>query len=413
MPEPSGTPDSALSAQVAAHRARFEAAMDDDFNTPQALGALFDLAAAPLHGPGSGGPGRWRAGQSVLAGARQLVALARVLGLLEEPAGQRPDIAQEMRARIEELISRRVEARRRRDFSEADRVRNELQTMGVVLEDTRDGTTWKLSDVTHPGDETEAPLFGRHPVLELLRAESRRVDEVAILADGRGPALQDLLSLARRRGVKIAFRTRDQLTAIAGTPHHQGVVARVAAASYADVDDLLAEAAERAEPAFVLALDQVQDPRNLGAILRSAEATGAHGVILPKHHSAGLTPAAAKSGAGAAEWLRVARVSNLVQALEALKKSGIWVIGTVVRDGLPPWSVDLTSAGVPGPWGRGHRLEAAGRSDLRLPGQPADEGPAWSDERLGGRGRHVLRGVAPARSGWTGCAKRVTGAKSP
>ena len=119
--------------------------------------------------------------------------------------------------------------------------------------------------MTREGPESEAPLFGRHPVLELLRAESRRVDEIAILADGRGPALQELLSLARRRGVKIAFRTRDQLTAIAGTPHHQGVVARVAAVSYADVDDLLAEAAERAEPAFVLALDQVQDPRNLGA----------------------------------------------------------------------------------------------------------------------------------------------------
>jgi len=195
--------------------------------------------------------------------------------------------------------------------------------------------------VTSPGSEIEAPLFGRHPVLELLRAESRRVDEIAILADGRGPALQELLTLAKRRGVKVSFRTRDQLSAMAGTPHHQGVVARVAAASYADLDDLTAVAAERAEPAFLLALDQVQDPRNLGALIRSAEVTGAHGVVLSKHHSAGLTPAAAKAGAGAAEWVKVARVANLVQALEALKKSGVWIVGTSLRGGLTPWAVDL------------------------------------------------------------------------
>src|SRR5215472_16234647 len=98
----------------------------------------------------------------------------------------------------------------------------------------------------------EAPLFGRHPVLELLRAESRRVEEIAILAQGRGPALQDLLTLAKRLGVKVSLRTREQLTAIAGTPHHQGVVARVAGGSYAELDDLLAVAAERDEPPFLV-----------------------------------------------------------------------------------------------------------------------------------------------------------------
>lgn len=180
-------------------------------------------------------------------------------------------------------------------------------------------------------------------MLELLRAESRRMDELAILAHGRSPALQELLTLARSRGVKVSFRTRDQLTAMAGTPHHQGVVARVAAASYADLDSLLAVPSERAEPAFLLALDRVQDPRNLGTVLRSAEATGAHGVILSKHHSAGLTPAAAKSATGAAEWVRVARVTNLVQSLEALKKEGVWIFGTVTSGGVPPWAADLST----------------------------------------------------------------------
>jgi 23S rRNA (guanosine2251-2'-O)-methyltransferase len=188
----------------------------------------------------------------------------------------------------------------------------------------------------------EAPVFGRHPVLELLRADSRRVEEIAILAEGRGPALHDLLTLAKSRGVKVSFRSRDQLSAMAGTPHHQGVVARVAGASYASLADLLARPAALGEPAFFLALDQVQDPRNLGAILRSAEVTGVHGVILPKHHSAGLTGAAAKSAVGAVELVPVAREGNLVRCLETLKAEGIWVMGTVTERGMAPWDVDLT-----------------------------------------------------------------------
>jgi 23S rRNA (guanosine2251-2'-O)-methyltransferase len=214
----------------------------------------------------------------------------------------------------------------------------------------------------------DEPLFGRHSVLELLRAESRRVDEIAILAHGRSPALQDLLALARSRGVKVSFRTREQLTAMVRTPHHQGVVARVAAATYADLDALLGVAAERAEPAFFLALDQVQDPRNLGAILRSAEVTGAHGLIVSKHHAVGLTPAAAKSATGAAEWVKVARVTNLVQSLEALKKEGVWIIGTVTQGGISPWAADLSipTCLVLGGEGEGLRPLVARTCDLLL-----------------------------------------------
>lgn len=189
-----------------------------------------------------------------------------------------------------------------------------------------------------------APLFGRHPVLELLRADSRRIEEIAVIAEGRGPALQELLGLARSRGVKVSFRTREQLTSMAGTPHHQGVVARTAGASYWSFDDLLSVPASRGEPAFFLVLDQVQDPRNLGAILRSAEAAGAHGVVLPRHHSVGLTGAAAKSAMGAVEHVPVAREANLVQCLEVLKKEGVWVMGAVTEGGRAPWEVDLTGA---------------------------------------------------------------------
>lgn len=190
-------------------------------------------------------------------------------------------------------------------------------------------------------EAADTPLFGRNPVLELLRAQSRRVEEIAVLSEGRGPALQELLGLAKRSGVKISYRTRDQLTAIAGTSTHQGVVARVAAADYTELDELLALPARRREVPFFLVLDQVQDPRNLGALLRTADAFGVHGVVVPRHHAVGLTEAAARTAMGAVEYVGVAREANLVSALEKIKKSGIWVHGAAINGGLPPWSVDL------------------------------------------------------------------------
>jgi 23S rRNA (guanosine2251-2'-O)-methyltransferase len=187
------------------------------------------------------------------------------------------------------------------------------------------------------GDER---VYGRHPVLELLRGSGRRADEVAVLAGARGP-LAEVVALARRAGVKVSFRTREQLTAMAGSQDHQGVVARVTAAEYVDVEDLLGVARDRGEPAFLMALDQVQDPRNLGALLRTADAFGAHGVVIPKHHAVGLTEAAARTAMGAVEHVRVARATNMVAALETIKESGIWVHGATLGDGVAPWAADL------------------------------------------------------------------------
>jgi 23S rRNA (guanosine2251-2'-O)-methyltransferase len=183
-------------------------------------------------------------------------------------------------------------------------------------------------------------VYGRHPVLELLRGSGRRADEVAVLAGARGP-LAEVVALARRAGVKVSFRTRDQLTAMAGSHDHQGVVARVTAAEYVDVEDLLGVARDRGEPVFLLALDQVQDPRNLGALLRTADAFGAHGVVIPKHHAVGLTEAAARTAMGAVEHVRVARATNMVAALETLKESGVWVHGATLGNGVAPWAADL------------------------------------------------------------------------
>lgn len=187
---------------------------------------------------------------------------------------------------------------------------------------------------------SEGLVYGRHPVLELLRRGGRRTDEIAVLAGAQGP-LSEVVALARRAGVKVSYRTRDQLAAMAGSDEHQGVVARIAAAEYRDLDEVIS--ASRAGPSspLLLALDRVQDPRNFGAVLRTAEVFGAHGVLVPKHHQVGLTEVAAKTAMGAAEHVAVARETNLVSALEKIKESGIWVYGATVRGGVAPWSADL------------------------------------------------------------------------
>ncbi len=187
----------------------------------------------------------------------------------------------------------------------------------------------------------EDVVYGRNPVLALLRAERRRLDEIAVLVGAHGP-LAEIVALARQAGVKVSYRTREQLTAIAGAPNHQGVVARVASAAYVDLAALVEGAAARGEPPFLLALDQVQDPMNFGALLRTADAFGVHGVVIPKHHQVGLTSAAARAAMGAAETIPVARESNLVNTLESMKKSGIWVYGATASGGVLPWSADLS-----------------------------------------------------------------------
>ena len=188
---------------------------------------------------------------------------------------------------------------------------------------------------------TEGRVYGRNPVLELLRTRGRHADEVAVLAGGRGP-LAEVVALARRAGVKVSYRTREQLTAMAGSAAHQGVVARVARGEYRDVRSLLEIPTALGAVPFFLALDQVQDPQNFGALLRTAAAFGVHGVVIGKHHAVGLTEGTARAAMGATEYVPVARETNLVTALELLKKSGIWVYGASTSEGVPAWGADLT-----------------------------------------------------------------------
>lgn len=170
-------------------------------------------------------------------------------------------------------------------------------------------------------------LYGRHPVLEALRA-GRPINKI-LLAEGASPRLMaPLLAAAREQGVPVQQVPRRKLDELVPAAVHQGVAAAVAARAYAEVADLLARARERGEMPFLIVLDGIEDPHNLGAILRTADAVGAHGVIIPKRRSAQLTPAAVKASAGAAEHVPVARVANIARTLEGLKAEGLWVVGT-------------------------------------------------------------------------------------
>jgi len=168
-------------------------------------------------------------------------------------------------------------------------------------------------------------LYGRHAILEALRAE-RDVQEI-LVARGAHPhgALNELLALAHNARVPVRELPRVELDKLAR--NHQGVLARIDEFAYAEVDDLLAVARERHEPAFLLMLDSVQDPQNFGALLRTAEAVGAHGVILAERRSVGVTPAVVKASAGAVNHLKIARVTNLARTIEELKRANVWVVG--------------------------------------------------------------------------------------
>lgn len=168
-------------------------------------------------------------------------------------------------------------------------------------------------------------LFGRNPVIEALRAH-RSLNKILIAKGSYGQEITDIIDLARAQGVVYQFTDRRQLDALVqGT--HQGVVAIGAERGYAEVDDLIAAAQRRSEAPFLVILDEVQDPHNFGSIIRSAEAMGVHGAIIPRRHAVGLTSVVAKASAGAIEYVPVARVPNVSQTLQELKTHGLWVIG--------------------------------------------------------------------------------------
>lgn len=174
-------------------------------------------------------------------------------------------------------------------------------------------------------DDERSVIPGRRAVLEALRA-GRPIRKILLARTAHGTIVRDLVAEARRQGVVVqsvdVYRL-DQLSRAS----HQGVLALTAARQAADVSDILAAAAAKGQAPLIVVLDGVEDPSNLGAVIRTADAAGAHGVIIPKHRAAGLTPAVARASAGAIEHVPVAVVTNLVRALEELKAAGVWVAG--------------------------------------------------------------------------------------
>jgi 23S rRNA (guanosine2251-2'-O)-methyltransferase len=185
-------------------------------------------------------------------------------------------------------------------------------------------------------------LTGIHAVREALAA--RRPVQSVVIAKGRhGERLEELVRLARANGVPVRFEERPQVDRAAGTRDHQGVVALVASKATESLDDLLAASTAKQARLLVL-LDGIEDPHNLGAIIRTALAAGAGGVVIPERRAAGLTDAAVRASAGAAAHLQVARVPNLARAIEDIKRAGYWVVGMDERAEKHPTDIDLTGA---------------------------------------------------------------------
>jgi 23S rRNA (guanosine2251-2'-O)-methyltransferase len=176
------------------------------------------------------------------------------------------------------------------------------------------------------GRKTEI-LYGFHPVHEALRANRRALHALLIRRERQDARMTALRNLAGRRGVAIQTVDEQQLTEMAGQDGHQGVCARVGPLPYCDLFDIMGTGDSREAPPFVVLLDALQDPHNLGAVIRTAYCAGVDGIVIPQDRSATARPSVSKASAGALEHMPIARVPNLVNAMQALKKSGLWIVG--------------------------------------------------------------------------------------
>jgi len=188
--------------------------------------------------------------------------------------------------------------------------------------------------------EADGIIEGRNAVIEALRA-GESIDKIYLAKGETDKALGHIASTARAKGVVVVEADRRKLDAMSRTHAHQGVIALAAVREYATVESILQRAADRNEKPLLVVCDEISDPHNLGAVIRTAECAGAHGVIIPKRRSAGLTAVVAKTSAGAVAHLPVARVPNIPALLKDLKKQGIWVFGTTADGTTPLYDADL------------------------------------------------------------------------
>jgi 23S rRNA (guanosine2251-2'-O)-methyltransferase len=175
-------------------------------------------------------------------------------------------------------------------------------------------------------NENKDYIIGKNPVMEALRSE-RDINKILIAESSQRGQMQPLIQLAKEANVIVQFVPKKKIDQISDE-NHQGVLAYVAAYQYAELDDLFAAAEKKNEPPFFLLLDEIEDPHNLGSIMRTADAVGAHGIIIPKRRAVGLTATVAKASTGAIEHIPVVRVTNMARTIDELKERGIWIAGT-------------------------------------------------------------------------------------
>ena len=203
------------------------------------------------------------------------------------------------------------------------------------MRDTKDTQRRPLPDA-----EADGVIEGRNAVIEALRVGAA-IDKIYIARGETDKTLGHIASKARDAGIVVVEADRRKLDGMSRTHAHQGVIALAAVREYATVESILAAAAEKGEPPLLVVCDEISDPHNLGAILRTAECAGAHGVIIPKRRSAGLTAVVAKTSAGAVSYMPVARVANIPSLLKDLKQRGVWVFGTAADGTTALYGADL------------------------------------------------------------------------
>lgn len=183
-------------------------------------------------------------------------------------------------------------------------------------------------------------IAGKNPVLEALRS-TRDINKIWIAEGVKKSGINELLHLAKERGIIVQFVPKKKIDQLS-SENHQGIVASVAAYNYAELDDLFKLAEARGEDPFFIILDELEDPHNLGSIMRTADAVGAHGIIIPKRRSVSLTAVVAKASTGAIEYIPTVRVNNLSQTVEELKERGVWIAGTDAKGSIDYRQMDAT-----------------------------------------------------------------------
>jgi len=228
------------------------------------------------------------------------------------------------------MAEKRQPNRKPRDFKGRDKKADTFKTQEKKQQEKPQSAQEELSGEM---------IAGKNPVLEALRA-GREINKLWIAEGVKKTGVQELMDLAKEQGVLVQFVPKQKVDKLA--ENHQGIVASVAAYDYAELDDLFAAAKAKSEDPFFLILDELEDPHNLGSIMRTADAIGAHGIIIPKRRAVGLTAVVAKASTGAIEHVPVVRVTNLAQTVDELKDRGVWIAGTDAKGSADYRKMDAT-----------------------------------------------------------------------